>query len=253
MAFSIGFGAGGSPSSGRSITGATSIYTYGMFTYPTGNLNLDGARPVVNGGVSLNGSFGGGFTGAGADTSGNVFITSTGAFTTLTGYPGNGFNMVASTGFTWSGGFQGTFFWYTVATAPGSISLNKVGRNVTVTATGSSSNGGEGISSYRVQYRTSTDGVTFGAWGNTQTLSSLSYTYTNLTPALFYQFRVYAVNPAGNSAARTSSNLFVSAGGRRWNGTAWVASTTSKRWNGSAWVDLTVAKRWSGSAWVDLS
>jgi len=253
MAFSIGFGAGGSPSSGRSITGATSIYTYGMFTYPTGNLNLDGARPVVNAGVSLNGSFGGGFTGAGADTSGNVFITSTGAFTTLTGYPGNGFNMVASTGFTWSGGFQGTFFWYTVATAPGSIALNKVGRNVTVTATGSSSNGGEGISSYRVQYRTSVNGTTFGAWGNTQTLSSLSYTYTNLTPALFYQFRVYAVNPAGNSAARTSSNLFVSAGGKRWDGSAWVASTTSKRWNGSAWVDLTVAKRWSGSAWVDLS
>jgi hypothetical protein len=74
-----------------------------------------------------------------------------------------------------------------------------------------------------------------------------------LTPALFYQFRVYAVNPAGNSAARTSSNLFVSAGGKRWDGSAWVASTTSKRWNGSAWVDLTVAKRWSGSAWVDLS
>jgi hypothetical protein len=131
--------------------------------------------------------------------------------------------------------------------------LSKTGRNVTVTATGSSSNGGESISSYQVQYRTSSDGVTYGAYGSTQTLSSLSHTYNNLTPALFYQFRVYANNPAGASAATVSSPLFVSAGGRRWDGSNWVASTTSKRWNGSAWVDLTVAKRWNGSAWVDLS
>jgi hypothetical protein len=253
MAFSIGFGAGGSPSSGRFFTGASIIYTYGMFTYPTGNLNIDGARPVVNAGISLNGSFSGGETGRGADTSGNVFITSNGTRTNVTGYIGNGFTMVAPGVASFNGGFQGTFFWYTVPTAPGSIALSKTGRNVTVTATGSSSDGGEGISSYQVQYRTSSDGMTYGAWGNTQTLSSLSYTYTNLTPALFYQFRVYANNPAGSSAATTSSALFVSAGGRRWDGTAWVASTTSKRWNGSAWVDLTVAKRWNGTAWVDLS
>jgi hypothetical protein len=101
-----------------------------------------------------------------------------------------------------------------------------------------------------VQYRTSTDGVTYGSYGNTQDISSGTYAYNNLTPALFYQFRTYANNPAGASAATVSSPLFVSAGGRRWDGTAWVASTTSKRWNGSAWVDLTVAKRWNGTAWV---
>ena len=124
MANSISFGAGGSPSSGRSFFGASIIYTYGMFTYPTGNLNLAGSRPVVNGGVSLNGSFSGGITGQGADTSGNVFVTSNGTQTNVTGYIGNGFTMVAPGVASFNGGFQGTFSWYTVATAPGSIALS---------------------------------------------------------------------------------------------------------------------------------
>jgi hypothetical protein len=254
MANSIGFGGGGSPSSGRFFTGTSEIFTPSMFTYPTGNLNLDGARPVVNAGVSLNGSFSGGITGQGADTSGKVFVTSNGTRTNVTGYIGNGFSMFSSPNVgTFNGGFQGTFFWYTVATAPGSISLSKTGRNITVTATGSGSNGGEPISSYQVQYRTSSDNVTFGSWGNTQTLSSLSYTYSSLTPALWYQFRVFANNPAGASAGTVSSSTFVSAGGRRWNGSAWNPNDTAKRWNGSAWVDLSIARRWNGSAWIDLT
>jgi hypothetical protein len=224
-----------------------------MFTYPTGNLNLDGARPVVNGGISLNGSFSGGITGQGVDTSGNVFVTSNGTRTNVTGYIGNGFTMVAPGVTSFIGGFQGTFFWYTVPSIPVFIGTTKTGRNITVNIGASDSNGGEPISSYSVEYRTSTDNSTWGAWGNTQDISSGIYAYNDLTPALFYQFRTYANNPAGSSEARVSSSVFVSAGGRRWNGSSWVASTTSKRWNGSAWVDLTVAKRWSGSAWVDLS
>jgi hypothetical protein len=253
MAFSIGFGAGGSPSSGRFFIGASIIYTYGMFTYPTGNLNIDGTRPVIQAGLSLNGSFSGGVTGSGVDTSGNVFVTSNGSQTNVTGYIGNGFSMVANTGTSFSGGFQGTFSWYTVATIPQAVETFKTGRNITVAIAGSASDGGEPISSYSVQYRTSTDNSTWGVWGDTGDISSGSFTYNNLTPALFYQFRVYANNPAGSSEARIAPSVFVSAGGRRWNGSDWVASTTSKRWDGSAWVDLTVAKRWNGSAWVDLS
>ena len=40
---------------------------------------------------------------------------------------------------------------------------------------------------------------------------------------------------------------------QRWNGSAFVDTSTEKRWNGSAWVDLTLAKRWNGSAWVDIA
>lgn len=254
MVYSIGFGAGGSPSSGRSVTGATYIYTPSMFTYPTGNANLDGTVVTANNGVSLNGSFGGGYTGAGATTSGEVFVTSTGAYTTLTGYIGNGYSMYTSPNIiTWNGGFQGTFYWSTVPTAPGAISLSRTGRDVTVTTSASGSDGGQSITGYKVQYRTSTDNSSWGSWGNEQTLSSYSYTYTGLTAALYYQFRVYAQNSNGSSASPSFQSVFVPAGGKRWNGSAWVSASTGKRWNGSSWVDLTIAKRWSGSAWVDLS
>lgn len=253
MVYSIGFGGGGSPSSGRSVTGATYIHTDGMFTYPTGNTNLDGNVVTANNGVSLNGSFGGGYTGAGANTSGDVYVTSNGSYTTLTGYIGNGYSMIADGVFTWNGGFQGTFYWSTVPTAPGAISLSRTGRNVTVTTSASGSDGGQGISSYQVQYRTSTDNSSWGAWGNTQTLSSYSYTYSSLTAALYYQFRVFANNSNGASASPTFQSVFVPAGGKRWDGSSWVSASTGKRWNGSGWVDLTVARRWNGSSWVDLS
>jgi hypothetical protein len=61
------------------------------------------------------------------------------------------------------------------------------------------------------------------------------------------------VNEVGNSVGTSTASVFVSGGGKRWNGSAWVATATAKRWNGSAWADLTIAKRWNGTAWVDLS
>lgn len=140
-----------------------------------------------------------------------------------------------------------------VPTAPATATAARSGRSVTVTRGTSSDAGGGTISSYKVQYRTSTDNSTWGAWGNEQTFSGSTYTYTSLTPALYYQFRVYAVNEVGNSAATSTASLFVSGGGKRWTGSAWASTTIAKRWNGSAWVDLTIAKRWNGSAWVDLS
>jgi hypothetical protein len=81
----------------------------------------------------------------------------------------------------------------------------------------------------------------------------LTYTYTNLTPALTYLFRVFATNSIGSSDFTESSGVFVPAGGKRWDGSAWTAAAVGRRWDGSAWVDLTVAKRWDGSSWGDLS
>jgi hypothetical protein len=139
-----------------------------------------------------------------------------------------------------------------VPTAPATATAARSGRSVTVTRGSSSDAGGGTISSYKVQYRTSSNNVTFGAWGNEQTFSGSTYTYTSLTPALYYQFRVYAVNEVGNSAATSTASVFVAGGGKRWTGSAWVPTTIARRWNGSAWVDLTIAKRWNGSTWVDL-
>jgi hypothetical protein len=142
-----------------------------------------------------------------------------------------------------------------VPTAPAALNYVKTGRNVTLTATASSSAGGGTISSYSVQFRTSSDGGTsWGSWGNTQTMTDLSYTYVLLEPALTYDFRVFSTNETGNSLTTSvAAPFFVAAGGKRWNGTAFVPTQTAKRWSGTAWVDLTTAKRWNGTAWVDLS
>lgn len=142
-----------------------------------------------------------------------------------------------------------------VPSAPASLSYVKTGRNVALTATASATNGGGTISSYSVQYRTSSDGgSTWGSWGNTQTMTSLGYTYSLLTPALTYDFRVYSTNETGNSLPTSiAAPFFVAAGGKRWNGTSFIPTQTAKRWSGTAWVDITIAKRWNGTSWVDLS
>lgn len=142
-----------------------------------------------------------------------------------------------------------------VPSAPASLTYVKTGRNVALTATASATGGGGTISSYSVQYRTSSNGgSTWSAWGNTQTMTSLQYTYSLLPPALTYDFRVYSTNQTGNSLPTSiSSPFFVAAGGKRWNGSSFIPTQTAKRWSGTAWVDITIAKRWNGTSWVDLS
>jgi hypothetical protein len=84
-------------------------------------------------------------------------------------------------------------------------------------------------------------------------MSGQTYTYTGLTAGLTYRFRTYAVNATGNSTFTTAADLFVPAGGRRYDGTAWNSTATAKRFDGTNWVDLTIAKRFDGTSWVDLS
>ncbi len=93
--------------------------------------------------------------------------------------------------------------------------------------------------------------------GTTTVVSGTTFTgqkvFSGLTPGATYLFRAYATNTDGNGATTTmSAGVFLMAGGKRWNGTAWVPLTVFKRWNGSAWVDVTTAQRWNGSAWVNL-
>jgi len=134
-----------------------------------------------------------------------------------------------------------------IPTAPASISAVRSSRDITVTA-GSST--GSGITGYKVQYSTD-DGST---WSTAQAMTSQAYTYTSLTPALTYLFRVYSTNSIGNSAnTTTESGTFVPAGGKRWDGTTFTPTSTAQRYNGTAWVEITTAKRYNGTEWVDLS
>jgi hypothetical protein len=152
-----------------------------------------------------------------------------------------------------------------VPNAPSSISYSNVGRNYTIALGASSSDNGATISSYTVQYRTSTDGgTTWTGYTNSQTAtwnpttSKFEYTYSLLTPALTYQFRAYATNATGTSAVVESGTKFVSAGGRRKiAGGTFEPTQTAKRYNAATnqWVDITIAKRYNGatSQWVDLT
>jgi hypothetical protein len=90
-------------------------------------------------------------------------------------------------------------------------------------------------------------------WSSAVAMVGQVYNYTNLEPAKTFTFRVYSVNSTGNSAPTVSGAIFIPAGGKRWDGSAFVATSTVKRWDGSAWADVLTAKRWNGSAWIDLS
>lgn len=256
------------------------LYTTGI-TMPTGNNQLDSTtlQPIRVYSIVAEGQSGGSgiyqsIRYGSVTTTGNyTFPDSGGTFEFRVGQTNGGTTMYfgrdttysgrniywSGDGSTWYSGqsLAGSFTYAFVPKAPASLAAVQTGNSVALTATATTGTGFDGyatISAYKVQYRTSSDGTTWGAWGNTQTMSSLSYTYSNLAPATHYQFRVYAVNEVGNGAATANATtFFVSAGGKRYNGTAFVYNTTAKRWNGSAWVDLTVAKRWDGSAWKDLT
>ncbi len=141
---------------------------------------------------------------------------------------------------------------------PGSISVLRSSRNVTVTITASASDGGSTIQSYTVQRRSSSDnGVTFGPWEDNQNISSFTFTYENLAPSLTYQFRAFATNSSGDSGTVNSSNVFIPAGGKRFDAATQQFSPTAiaRRFdlNLSQWIDLSIAKRFDGNSWQDLS
>lgn len=262
MAYSLSFGSGGSPSSGRNVTGATVIRSDNAFVWPTsGNTNLAGSSglaTVVNGGIDLNGSRSGDIAGYYASYNsgngyGDIVMTSGGGTVYLTGYIGNGLTMYTNLPNSWDGGFQGTFYWYTVPTAPATITATRSGRDVTVNSSNPASDGGSNLTSFGIQYRSSTDGgSTWSSWGNTQTTGG-GYTYTGLTPGVTYQFRNYANNAAGSSAATVSANVLIPAGGRRFDGANFNALTVAQRHDGSSFVPLTVAKRYDGTNWNNLT
>lgn len=136
-----------------------------------------------------------------------------------------------------------------VPSAPSTINTARTARDVTVTVGAPSTNGGSVVTGYYVQYSTNSGST----WSTAQLMSGQTYTYTGLTAGLTYRFRTYAVNATGNSTFTTAADLFVPAGGRRYDGTAWNSTATAKRFDGTNWVDLTIAKRFDGTSWVDLS
>lgn len=146
----------------------------------------------------------------------------------------------------------GSTFIAGIPTAPSTIAATRTAKSVTVAHGQSPSNGGGSQTvTYFVQYSTDNG----SSWSSPVQTSGSSYTFNGLTSALTYLFRVYGQNSIGASAATVSSPLFVPAGGRRHDGSAWASTSTARRHDGSQWVDITIARRYdfAQDKWVDLS
>lgn len=132
--------------------------------------------------------------------------------------------------------------------APASISATRAGRNVAVSC-GIADGRGATVTGYRVQYSTD-NGAT---WSTPQTMTGQSYTYSQLPAAKTYIFRCYAVNEMGNGLTRTSSSLWVPAGGMVGVNGAWVyASNVYVGVNGT-WVPASNVKVGSAGQWVNAN
>jgi len=105
---------------------------------------------------------------------------------------------------TWNGQMIGSWESKYCPAAVSSISVSGSGTSATVTR-GTATD----ATSYSVQRSDSADGTTWGSWGNTQSMPSTTYQYTNLTPGRYYRFRVYGVNDVDSGAAITSSTIQV--------------------------------------------
>lgn len=229
-------------------------HIYDPVSFPAGNVNLAGAVIVAIESVSVNSPLGGitaasvgsdGYTRIYGGTPRINFNRNTGAGGVITS---------ALSGFTWGGGLTGTFAWSTVPTMPTSISAVRTARNVALTLGGSSSDGGQGISGYKVQRSWSANGTSgWSAWEDEQTVVAGAYTYMGLTPGRYYKFRVYAQNVRGSSQARESSVLFVPAGGKRKVSGSFQNTTIARRRASGVWIDLSIAKRRASGVMVDLS
>jgi hypothetical protein len=140
---------------------------------------------------------------------------------------------------------------------PAAPTCTASGKNVTIVSGAASANT---LPITKYDYRWSTNNVNFTTVSplNTSTpTSTTSVPVFAATGGLTHYFQTRAVSTTayawGTGGWSASTSIFVSSGGRRWDGSAWTPTAIAKRWDGSSWTDLTIAKRWDGSSWADLS
>lgn len=150
-------------------------------------------------------------------------------------------------------GTQGALDYDRKPAAPSTVTpvLNS-DKSITVTSNAVSSPAG--TATYYISY-SNNGGST---WSSDITISGNARTYTfaagTLTYGLNYKFRMKASNSDGTSAyTTTTSDTFLPAGGKRFDGSTWNATGTAKRFDGTSWITLATAKRFNGTSWVDLS
>ncbi len=151
------------------------------------------------------------------------------------------------------GGTQGAINYDRKPAAPSTVTpVLNADKSISVTSNAVSSPAG--TATYYVAY-SSNGGST---WSSDITISGNARTYTfaagSLTYGLTYKFRMKASNSDGTSAyTTTTSDTFLPAGGKRFDGSTWNATGTAKRFDGTNWITLATAKRFNGTSWADLT
>lgn len=217
----------------------------------------------TSGGGSVDGqgfSFGGPSSASLSNSGQVVNTTDFWIYGDINGYHGT---VSASAWFQGSGGYSppyitasassGGFDWNrSPAAVTGTTATVNTDKSVTVSFSGGASPGGSpGLTStYHVSY--SKNGAAFTG---DYTGSGSPITITGLAPGNNYVFRAWATNGSsdGASSSTDSASVFIPSGGKIYNGTAWVPTTTAKIYNGTAWVDLSTAKIYNGTSWVNLT
>lgn len=180
-----------------------------------------------------------------------VFVGNGGTFTDLAPGASYRFRSQARTDRGWGpfADIGGSVTIPTVPSPPAAVTIGtQAGLDLPVTVSASASNGGEPITSYRLQY-TSNGGAT---WTPFETVTASTPRVFTLAPGLTYQFRALSTNAIGDSGLTTSSAYLLTAAGKRWTGSAWVPVSTARRWDGTQWVNISTARRWNGTEWVQL-
>lgn len=256
MAGTVAFRGGSGASTYHSYNDSDNTFIYDTIAYPLGNFNILGSRVVSIDSAAVAG--GAGIT--------SITVSSDGYVRVYCGTPrlnfdrnpaaGGGITKAAD-GYVWAGGLCGYFTWTSVPSPVVNFTAVRSGRDVLITLiSGSADNGGRAVSSYRVQRRSALigSGPAWGPWGDDHAVGTgpLTYTYAGLAPGYDYQFRMYANNSLGDSAATVGSIVTVPPAGKRKVGGVWVDTDIAKRKKAGAWVDLTIAKRKVAGAWVNL-
>jgi len=133
-----------------------------------------------------------------------------------------------------SSGWSPTFSTATLsapASAPQGLSaiVSGIGQ-VTLTWSAPSDNGGTSITSYDVDWSTTSDFATIVGTTNVSTTTAVA---SGLTPGSLYYFRVRA-NNADIGGAYTSISFIVASGAKLWTGSVWKPGVV-RVWTGTGW------------------
>lgn len=153
------------------------------------------------------------------------------------------------------GGTQGAIDYNRRPAGMSSVSaVANVDKSVVVSFSGGGSPGGSPALSSTYHVSISKNGGAFTG-DYTGTSSPITIPSSAISPGSNHVFRVYATNQSadGAGASADSASIFVTAGGRIYNGTAWVPTVTARIYNGTAWVPIATARIYDGTTWRNMT